>query len=364
MNLFEELFMKVLFVDTAVSGHHVSYLSSLLCGESVEPVLVLPEKLKTFSGTQYLCKYDTSNGRTFRVYWKWINDVLKIAKKEQPDVIHFLYGDVFYRYFGVGLRLFKQYKTIVTLHWAKSKPIEIISTKMICSQIDKVVVHSDYIKQSLKGYGVKNAEHIEYPQFNKHSITKQNACRYWGLREDVPTILCMGNTRYDKGLDILLDALKSVNVPFQLLIAGKEESFDKGYIEKEASPYLDRVKLCLHFLSDEELANAFGVSDIVVLPYRLVFNGASGPLGEGVALEKCIVGPDHGTLGYTIRENHLGYTFESENRESLAIVLNEALSMSFVMDDKYKSYRDSLDPKKFSEKYEDVYNSVNKNVGG
>ena len=48
-----------------------------------------------------------------------------------------------------------------------------------------------------------------------------------------------------------------------------------------------------------------------------------------------IVGPNHGNLGDTISKNHLGYTFETENVESLAEVLNRALAEKWEPDEMY-----------------------------
>lgn len=103
------------------------------------------------------------------------------------------------------------------------------------------------------------------------------------------------------------------------------------------------------------LSDGLGASDIIVLPYRKVFGGASGLLCEGVALGKCIVDLNHGTLGYTIEKKHLGYTFESENAKSLADVLEKALNKNFQLDENYKKYQKSLNPEYFSKSYMNLY---------
>ena len=95
----------------------------------------------------------------------------------------------------------------------------------------------------------------------------------------------------------------------------------------------------LRYLSEEELVSAAQAADIVALPYRRSFDGASGPLGIGAALGKVIVGPGHGSVGETIRENHLGHVFEAENARALAKVLDDALSDGFAADDHYQAYQ-------------------------
>ena len=192
----------------------------------------------------------------------------------------------------------------------------------------------------------------------KGAFEKEYAKQALGLDIHLPVIGSIGATREEKGLDILLSALSIVEEPFQLLIAGKEAAFDGKFIGEHSKAYQNRVHTILRFLSEEELALAFCASDIICLPYRRSFDGASGPLGEGVALGNCIIGPKHGNLAKTIRENHLGYLFESENVEDLGKVLSRALKSTFIPDDKYRSYQASLSPKSFGEKYNQLYRSV------
>ena len=70
------------------------------------------------------------------------------------------------------------------------------------------------------------------------------------------------------------------------------------------------------------------------------------------------MGPSHGTLGYTIEKNHLGYIFEAENVAALTFELNKALNNMFVADDVYSRYRISLNPNKFSQQYKKTYQNL------
>ena len=114
----------------------------------------------------------------------------------------------------------------------------------------------------------------------------------------------------------------------------------------------------MRFLSEEEFAYASEAADIIVLPYRKIFSGASGPLGEGVWKKKCIIGPMEGNLGYTIKKYHLGYVFESENTESLSNVLSIALKKNFEPDMEYLDYRKMLNPDIFVENYYTIYKEM------
>ena len=142
--------MKVLFVDTSVAGHHIPYMSCLTSSEEYESVLALPEEAD-IPCRQCLFTlrdgfFSSENGkRKFSAYYAWLRDIKEIADKEKPDIVHFLMGDDFYRFFGLGLNLFKKYNVVVTLHWLRDTRAGIMSTKAIAHFADKIVVHSAYI---------------------------------------------------------------------------------------------------------------------------------------------------------------------------------------------------------------------------
>lgn len=213
------------------------------------------------------------------------------------------------------------------------------------------------MKSQLNKLGVYNVTHIEYPQFNKFFIIK-NAKKFLKLPINTQVIACIGGTRSDKGLDILLEALDEVTQPFHLLIAGKESDFTKTFIQDRIKNYKTKVTYVLKYLTDDELNLYISAADIICLPYRKIFNGASGPLTEGAWFRKTIIGPNHGSLGEIIIENELGYTFESENIEDLTKVLNTALTKEFKWSEKAEQYRETLKTERFVEEYNNLYKKL------
>ncbi len=306
----------------------------------------------------YLTTVREEGKRSFKAYKKWMREISDIARQASPDVIHFLYGDGLYRYFGVGLGALKKYKIVITFHWARSGYLHRLSTKRICKHSSRAVVHSEYIASLFRKDGIDNVESIEYPVFKKAETDKREACAYFDLDPAVPTIGCIGGTRYDKGLDLLLEALGDVAHPFQLLVAGKEDTFDRAYIESHSGRFAKNVRLCLKYLTDDDFAHAIAACDIIALPYRKVFNGASGPMTEGVAAGKCIVGPNHGNLGFTIGTHDLGYLFETEDVASLRAALEQALSEPFRPSAAYSEFCDGLNVERFKADYLAIYRQL------
>ena len=66
------------------------------------------------------------------------NKIISVRIKE--DILN---GDFFYRYFGYGMRKFKKYKTVDTMHCLREGFLNILSAKAIASSVDAVVLHSD-----------------------------------------------------------------------------------------------------------------------------------------------------------------------------------------------------------------------------
>lgn len=331
--------MKIMFVDSGDTGHRQEYVNSLRRIPEVESLLLIPDA--------------SINLKRISSYCKWMKQLKERAEKEQPDIIHFLDGDTVMRFFGLGFGFFKRFKTVITFHHFFPGLMRKLSLKRMLHAVNFGVVHTEEIEKKVKDYGCSNILCVPYPCFLK--IPCEDSNQY---ENQPPLLLALGGTRYDKGLDILLGALKKVRVPFQLVVAGKENDFKKEYILEQIEEYKENVKLLLHFLKTDEILELLQKADIIILPYRKEFDGASGPMCEGVYLGKTIVGPSHGSLGSLIQKNHVGYVFESENQDSLVEIIERALREKKLYDDVAKRYQMELQPETFNRRYQKLYNGL------
>lgn len=361
--------MKIMIYATPESkGHHYTYFSAIVHAiknkmPETDVVAVLPERCETVDCRQICIEGINWGTKSFQEYFKLMKVFKKIVEQEKPDCIHIQCGDNFYRFFGLGFKKLKKYNLVITFHHMKRSILRDISLHRIFNSIACGVVHTESLYKMLKSMGIENVEHIEYPQFQKIVVPSVAEAREkLGLKKNVPVLLALGATRDDKGLDILLEALNLVNDDFQLLIAGQEANFSEEYIDQHTKKYSDKVTKLLKFLDDDEFGECLSAADFVVLPYRKCFDGASGPLGEGVVLGKTIIGPNHGSLGNIISTNHLGYTFEAENVKALADVLDTALSSENQHDDTYRDYQEALNPELFVENYVRLFKKIHNEV--
>lgn len=348
--------MRVLLIDSLSTGHHITYLQSLIAAAD-EVAVVVPDDVRISSVEIFHANLRVSGKKR---YFQWLKSIRNIIKVWKPDIVHFVYGDDLYRYLGIGLRaVCGKRHIVVTFHQIRHSKLRDYGRKIFGKQIDAAVVHTEQLKRNFEALGMHNVYHVEYPQFSEaFQIPQEEARKKLGIETTEKVLLALGGTRWDKGLDILLDALTEVKAPFHLLVAGQEQYFSREEIEKRSASYADKVTLILEFLSDVNFSQCLSTADIVVLPYRKSFDGASGPLGEGVWQNKMIIGANHGSLGRTIEENHLGMTFESENIQSLAEVLETALTTAFVRDDKYIQYREKMSPRRFQREYGAIYSKL------
>ena len=173
-------------------------------------------------------------------YFKWIKELKAIANKEKPDIIHFVYGDALYRYFAWKInKIYLNAKVIVTCHQVRRSILRDLSYKIIGKKCSAIIVHTRKLLNDFNSIGITNVFHIEYPQFDKELLLDKSVAKEkLGIKSrSEKIILALGGTRHDKGLDILLEALKEIKEPFCLIVAGKESTFKREFIE-ERQPHI------------------------------------------------------------------------------------------------------------------------------
>jgi len=347
--------MRIMFVDVEEKGHHAIYLKSLTGYFKGNCLAIVPKENRELKCEQIVINDIDLKSKKITEYLKLVIAIRRISKERNIDAIHFLYGDIIYRFGGLGFKIIKK-PIIVTFHLIREGYLYKARMRSIMKRINFGVTHAIELKEELKKYNISNVKYIDYPNFNENLYFHTNyARRKLGIQQDSKVIAALGGTRENKGLDILLEALKKVHGPFLLLIAGELQYFKSEFIDQETCSYKNSVMIIPRYLTDEEMSLCVASSDIIVLPYKKSFNGASGPLIEAVWNRKLVVGTDHGNIGRTINENRLGFTFESENSFELAKTLQETLELEYSWNETAEHYRRRLTVDKFCSSYKLIY---------
>lgn len=352
---------KIILIDIKSSGHHIDYAKIFLSGinkEYFKTILVgTKEFLDCFDNILFnqkqLLRLDLYKQKN-KIYLL-LNEILKYKFLKQifknisvnKSTIHFLYFDSFILIFifvGIFHKL-PMNNIIVSLHgvnFIERKPQRIYSRikknlilhfiKKFTKNGLKIIVHSEEIKDRLiKLLDNLNIIYLPYPiKIKKSSNTnflkkREKIRKLFGLKNDTCLILLFGGTRYNKGLDLAIEALKLLPYNYKMLVVGKEEFFKKEFIIDLARKrnVLDRVLLFLDFIPEDKVIDYFISSDLILLPYRKGFFGQSGPLVIAGIIGIPIVASDQIVLKETINKYNLGVVFETENINDMASKLIE-----------------------------------------
>lgn len=154
--------------------------------------------------------------------------------------------------------------------------------------------------------------------------------RTCGRKSKLLRVAIVGQIKRVKGLEILLDAmqiLKSRGVDYSLNIDGKPVDYSINEIEAMVREYgiSDRALLRLTYLSTAEVVASLMSSDVVVLPYRRIYQ--SGVLLFSMSAGAVVVCSDLPAMREIIKHGENGFIFESGNSIALANVLEQIAAM-------------------------------------
>ncbi len=349
---------KILIIDTSLDGHHEEYLVALheaCVAAGSEPILLIPGRCESLPEDVQRVVPEIKTTKTLSWCRRFQDTVCRAAKEEGATAVHYAYGDALYRFFGLGIAKVPGVTIFATFHQFRRSALRDLSLKMLLRKPDVCVVHTDELANEARCLGAGNVAVIQYPSFHATDKSASECKTYFGVSPDSPCIAAIGSARWDKGLDILADALTGVDDPWQLLVAGSEDDFTEEKIKNILGDKAVRAAFAMRYLSDEEVAMAVSASEIVCCPYRKVFNGASGPMTEGIAQMKTIVGPSHGSLGELLRAYNVGYAFEAEDVGDLERALRIALRRPAEYDLKAAEFANRLTRPRFVEDYAAIY---------
>jgi glycosyltransferase involved in cell wall biosynthesis len=209
------------------------------------------------------------------------------------------------------------------------KALDLTAGKLIIRRLlknaDAVIVLNPLAKESMiKKFGLKR----ERAHFMHLPNLLGAPC---DVKED-GSLLFFGNLAQHKGLDILIQAYKSLpsrDTAVKLIIAG---GWGDNVLYRKKIEHLAGGNPTIHFtgrVSDKQLQELVGKAKVVILPYRdpgIIH--ASGPLVTAMAAGKPVLASDIPIFSGFIKPNQNGLLFEEGNPDDLKLKLLKLLESS------------------------------------
>jgi glycosyltransferase involved in cell wall biosynthesis len=199
---------------------------------------------------------------------------------------------------------------------------------------DHLIAHNEVSKAELvEKFGLPQAtisviQHGHHIEKSVEPLSGAEAKRAFGISATTKVVLFVGHIRETKGLDLLLEAIPGVarevkDVVF--LIAGRPWKSDFSPYQKLIDDLKIRDHCVLHvgFVPNEALKRYYSAADIVVLPYRKIYQ--SGVLIMAMSLKTPVLVSDLPSMTEIVSDGNTGYVFAQGSKDDLARQLIRAL---------------------------------------
>ena len=186
-----------------------------------------------------------------------------------------------------------------------------------------LIVFHDSLKQELiSDFGVESERVSVLP----HPLDGRDL-RDRNLRKpDRPYALMFGTLRANKGIPVLLDAIRSLGdaADFDVVVAGGEGDPELHARLVEASHRLPHLRVEIGRVSEDRKRELFSSASLIVLPYTR-FHSQSGVLADAYAYRRPLLVTDVGALGKTVRGDGTGWVIAPGDAEQLGSTLADAM---------------------------------------
>ncbi len=218
--------------------------------------------------------------------------------------------------------------------------------RIVFKAANKYVVHAKpMIGELYKDYAI-DLNKICFIEHGMDKITlptitsRQKGRIFFGIKDDKPLVLIFGNILHYKGTDLLIQAFNQLaqNSDARLLIVGrcrkkslKQELQDMVNISK----FKERIIWYDGFLPDENVVSTFHAADVLVMPYRQIYQ--SGVIFMSLATGLRTVVTDVGVLKNYIQKD-FGRVVPVESVPALTLAIEDLLANQIPL----QSYFESL----------------------
>jgi glycosyltransferase involved in cell wall biosynthesis len=189
-------------------------------------------------------------------------------------------------------------------------------------------------------YGINNA--VPFSE-----LTRDDARRTLGLRQDEKVILSFGAIKQYKGLEDLVAAFQQIAAKgdCRLVIAGERKKGHEDYwrsIQQAIyrGPHRDKILQKIGFIPDSEIESYYKAADVAVLSYTEIFQ--SGILFLTYAYGVPVIATDVGSFSEDIVEGRTGFVCKPRDPADLAATIERFFASDLYkeLDDRHQDIRD------------------------
>ncbi len=284
---------------------------------------------------------------------RYYGRLIRYAARAQPRVFHILWNNKFELFDRTLLMLYYKLlgkKLVFTAHNINAGERDSADTflnrlgLMVQYKLaDQIVVHTAKMKVKLMAqfriskaaitvipYGINNAVPVT-------GLTCAEAKHRCGIESKQRTLLFFGAIAPYKGLDVLVKAfglLLDRGGDYHLIIAGKPKGGCDKYLEAVQDEILNsaahaHVTERIQFIPDEEAELYFKAADVMVLPYRSIFQ--SGILFLSFSFGLPVVASDVGSFREDVIEGETGFLCPPGDPVELASTIEKYFESDLFM---------------------------------
>lgn len=266
----------------------------------------------------------------------------------KPKIFHILWNNKFEVFDRTLLMLYYRFlgkKIVLTAHNvnagrrdAEDTFLNRFTLRIQYHLADHIFVHTEKMKKELIEEFNPRADRVTVIPFGINNavphthLTPAEAKRRLGIGSHEKAILFFGRITPYKGLEYLISAFHQIFVrcaDYRLIVAGRLEKGCEAYwstVQKtiEEDVRSGRVLLRQEFIPDDETEIYFKAADVLVLPYKDIYQ--SGVLFLAHSFGLPVLAADVGSLKDDIVEGETGFVFKPEDPTDLGNLIERYFS--------------------------------------
>lgn len=270
--------------------------------------------------------------------------LLYYAATATPKVFHILWNNKFETFDRTLLMLYYKAlakKVVLTVHNVnvrkrddRDSALNRFTLRVQYRLSEHIFVHTKQMKQELiQEFGARSDRVSVIPfginnAVRSTNLSARDARAQLNIHDGDKILLFFGNIAPYKGLELLVSAFQQLSNQgdnYRLIIAGRPKNCEQYWSSVRDMMREDlragRILLRDEFIPDDETEIFFKAADVLVLPYRHIYQ--SGVLFLGYSFGLPTLAADVGSLREDIDEGRTGFIFKAEDPVDLARAIRE-----------------------------------------